>query len=143
MICGRVPDVHEYVKAIGEEYGLSESSIETATRAVEEFLESAIYQEVRLSTSSYTEVPFAVNHGGPDPTTVQGRIDLVYRSEAGWKIVDFKTDSVATDDEVDQLLDHYRSQIASYAEHWETITGETVAEKGLWLTAQNRYVQID
>ena len=55
------------------------------------------------------EVPVAVRDS--DGALVEGVVDLAFRENAGWTVVDFKTDK-----ELDQTLDVYRRQVALYAE---------------------------
>ena len=58
---------------------------------------------------------------------VEGYVDLVYRSPDGLVVVDWKTDTVAGDDDVDAKLARYRLQGAAYAAALEAVTGEPVA----------------
>ena len=58
---------------------------------------------------------------------VEGYVDLVYRSPDGLVVVDWKTDTVAGDDDVDAKLARYRLQGAAYAAALEAVTGQPVA----------------
>ena len=58
---------------------------------------------------------------------VEGYVDLVYRSPDGLVVVDWKTDAVAGDDDVDAKLARYRLQGAAYTAALEAATGERVA----------------
>ena len=58
---------------------------------------------------------------------VEGYVDLVYRGPDGLVVVDWKTDSVAGDDDADAKLARYRLQGAAYAAALEAVTGEPVA----------------
>ena len=58
---------------------------------------------------------------------VEGYVDLVYRGHDGLVVVDWKTDSVAGDDDVAAKLARYRLQGAAYAAALEAVTGEAVA----------------
>ena len=58
---------------------------------------------------------------------VEGYIDLVYRSPDGLVVVDWKTDTVAGDDDIDAKLARYRLQGAAYVAALEAATGEPVA----------------
>lgn len=58
---------------------------------------------------------------------VEGYIDLLYESDQGLVIVDYKTDSVGSEAEVDAKLHQYRLQLATYAEALEASTGLRVA----------------
>ena len=58
---------------------------------------------------------------------VEGYVDLVYRGPDGLVVVDWKTDSVAGDDDVEAKLARYRLQGAAYTAALEAVTGEQVA----------------
>jgi len=58
---------------------------------------------------------------------IEGYVDLLYRTDAGLVVVDWKTDHVVGDDDVAAKLSRYRLQGASYAAAVEAATGETVA----------------
>jgi ATP-dependent helicase/nuclease subunit A len=78
----------------------------------------------------HTEVPFA---GGTGKSVRRGVIDLVYRVDGGWKIVDYKTHIQLTP----ELTQRFSRQVAAYADHWETVSDEPVVERGLWLAASS------
>ncbi len=60
--------------------------------------------------------------------TIEGYVDLLVEQPEGLVVVDYKTDSVSSDDEVDEKLDRYVLQGAAYALAIETATGQNVAE---------------
>ncbi len=53
-----------------------------------------------------------------DGTWVEGQFDLAFEDEAGWTVVDFKTDA-----DLDASLDAYRRQVGLYARAIATATG--------------------
>ena len=57
-------------------------------------------------------------------TTVEGYVDLLYRSEPGLTVVDYK--AASDSDDLDALVAHYRAQGAAYALAVEQATGERV-----------------
>ncbi|MFT7610297.1 MAG: ATP-dependent helicase/nuclease subunit A [Candidatus Aldehydirespiratoraceae bacterium] len=59
---------------------------------------------------------------------IEGYVDLLYRTEDGLVVVDWKTDHVEGDDDVAAKLDRYRLQGASYAAAVEAATGQTVVK---------------
>ena len=63
-----------------------------------------------------------------DGITLEGYVDLVYRRPDGLVVVDYKTDAVTDDADLDAKVARYRLQGASYAVALEQATGETVAE---------------
>ncbi len=64
------------------------------------------------------------------PTVLRGVIDLVYRSDEGWRIIDYKTDQVVAD--VQELVARYGPQVARYRDAWTRVTSEPVAGAGLF-----------
>ena len=62
-----------------------------------------------------------------DPIVVEGIIDLLYQDEDGqFVILDYKSDQVDSEKDVDAKLRHYRMQGAAYAAAVEGATGEMV-----------------
>jgi ATP-dependent helicase/nuclease subunit A len=58
--------------------------------------------------------------------TLEGYIDLLYRSDEGLVVVDYKTGPADPDTDLDPLVDRYRAQGASYALAVADATGEPV-----------------
>jgi ATP-dependent helicase/nuclease subunit A len=111
-------------------------------------LNSPVWQRALQSERVLLEVPFALRVsaagyasmiGAPPPPEdapwelLDGRIDLAYREDAGWVIVDYKTDA-AGEDIPAELMQRYRAQLALYAAAWQRITGEPVAGTSLLFT---------
>ena len=89
--------------------------------------EAALGTEVALEAAAsehWRELFVAAPFGG---RLLEGYIDLVYRSPEGLVIVDWKTDSVSGDDDIDNKLARYRLQGAAYTAALEAVTGERVA----------------
>ena len=62
-----------------------------------------------------------------DNVTVEGFVDLLYETPAGLVVVDYKTDAVPGEAELDAALDRYRLQGAAYALALEAALGRVVA----------------
>ena len=62
-----------------------------------------------------------------------GVIDLVLQFDAGWEIIDYKTDGA----DLEQLAAQYGQQVRKYAAHWERITGERVVYAGIYSVREN------
>jgi ATP-dependent helicase/nuclease subunit A len=63
----------------------------------------------------------------------RGVIDLIYQNEAGWHIVDYKTDRIGDNGLPETLGGHkYADQVRRYADAWKNLTGEKVASASLW-----------
>jgi|LSQX01.3.fsa_nt_gb ATP-dependent helicase/nuclease subunit A len=129
-----------------QEQGLDPSLAAKAVEIVRAVMESEIWKRAVASPCRLVEVPFQTllpTTGDVDdvPTILRGVIDLVFHEEAGWVVVDYKTDRRSGTD-VLQLVEHYRGQLETYASVWEEITGESVAEKGLYFTHPASYIQV-
>lgn len=113
--------------------------------------ESPLWRRAGAAQERLVEVPFAVRftaaeYAGalgaepaalPDLTPVEiveGRIDLVFRDDGGWVIVDYKSDAAGTAVSA-PLMRGYERQLALYAAAWERLAGEPVAERHLLFTA--------
>lgn len=63
---------------------------------------------------------------------IKGVIDLIYKINGVWKIVDYKTDHPADPEHFSLLEDFYHDQILFYKQAWEEITGEKVGSAKLF-----------
>ncbi len=86
-------------------------------------LDTAVAREA-ASSQHWRELFVAAPFG---PRLVEGYVDLVYRGPGGLVVVDWKTDAVSGDDDVDAKLARYRLQGAAYVAALEAVTGEEVA----------------
>ena len=75
-------------------------------------LDSACVREAVAGMRYWREVYIAAPVG---ETTIEGFIDLLYEGPNGLVVVDYKTDAVRTDAEIDAALGRYRLQGAAYA----------------------------
>ncbi|MDA0749002.1 MAG: hypothetical protein O2954_20985, partial [bacterium] len=122
---------------------LDPTLVTLAENALRAFRNSDLWSELQTAEAVYTEVPFSASdeHEGLSRVT-RGTIDLAYRLPHGWKIVDYKSDAVSTDKDLQTLLTHATRQINTYAKHWQTLTGEQVVEKGVWSTEKSTFLKI-
>ena len=71
-------------------------------------------------------------------TTVEGYIDLLYRRPDGLVIVDYKTDAVQGEADLDAKIARYALQGATYAVAVEEAVGEPVASMVFLFLARDR-----
>jgi ATP-dependent exoDNAse (exonuclease V) beta subunit len=64
----------------------------------------------------------------PDARVLEGYVDLLYRSDGGLVVVDYKTGPATTGDDLDALVERYSTQGASYALAVGEATGEPVVD---------------
>ena len=55
---------------------------------------------------------------------LNGTIDLVYKRASDWRLLDYKTDSTTT---ADDLRARYQQQIDAYADAWGSLAGGKVS----------------
>ena len=72
----------------------------------------------------YVGVPLTDAVDGP---VLEGFVDLLFESPAGLTVVDYKTDAVSGDEDLDRAAERYRLQGATYALALERALGTTVA----------------
>ena len=136
----RLPDdLVSYIRYLLVENGGDETFLEDAVNALADFQRSDIGHDLERATAVYTEVPFAISEGDK---VIRGVIDLVYELDGDWCVVDYKTDAVATDEEVTALVAQVLNQIETYAHYWEAFTHARVVSKCLWLTELRKTVVV-
>ena len=74
---------------------------------------------------------------------VEGFIDLLFEEEDGLVIVDYKTDTLGSDDEIERAMARYRLQGGGYALALSKATGLTVKEVSFLFLEPNREVTVD
>ena len=85
-----------------------------------------------------------VNGSEGDSVLVQGIIDLIYKTEEGYTILDYKTDrldGVSPEERAKEALDRHAFQLNSYAAACEE-DGLKVAHKLLYLVRYGEFVEV-
>jgi ATP-dependent helicase/nuclease subunit A len=103
--------------------GIAERAHEVA-RVVKAALEVPSVREAVDGGRYWREVYVAVPVDG---VTIEGFIDLLYETEAGFVIVDYKTDVVPGEAELDAAMGRYRLQGAAYAMALQEALGRPVS----------------
>jgi ATP-dependent exoDNAse (exonuclease V) beta subunit len=85
-----------------------------------------IRAEIEAAKQVYHELPYTRLAGDHAET---GYIDLLYRGDAGWQILDFKTDAIRDADHRAQLVEEYASQLQRYVDVVEGMLGESVTAR--------------
>jgi ATP-dependent helicase/nuclease subunit A len=120
------------------------------------FRQHAIWNEVQTAGDVRTEYTFALvdreksdaADGTPAvPTLTRGTIDLIYRTDDHWTLVDFKSDRLSDEnpgaDAQRRAQGAYTDQIRGYAAAWEALQHEPVERAGLWFASNGQFVDID
>ncbi|MBC2727388.1 exodeoxyribonuclease V subunit beta [Desulfosporosinus sp.] len=123
---------------------------EEVYRVVEEFCRTDLWQRITRAESKYTEVPFSlqIDNGHPlnayvkgeneKPVILSGIIDLAFKENEEWVIVDYKTDRVNEESDLDRLREFYAPQLKMYCEVWNSIIGESCQEGQLYFVEKNQ-----
>jgi ATP-dependent exoDNAse (exonuclease V) beta subunit len=101
--------------------------IDEALDTVTAVKDGDFWQEARASAECHEEAPFGIREDGDAiPKVLSGTIDLVYRTPAGWAVVDYKTDA---DGAPADLRARYRLQVEAYERGWGRFVGGPVASR--------------
>ena len=123
---------------------LDRSKMEIIIHTVEAIYLSELWHRLTASSQRLAEVPFEVKlsakeaeslTGSARETILKGVIDLAFREDDGWVLVDYKTDV----GDPEKLAREYGPQVKLYSDCWEKITGEPVKEGGIFLTRSQTY----
>ena len=106
---------------------------ESAVSVVRKVMKSALWQRAQAARQRLVEVPVVVALADG---LVRGVIDLAFAEADGWVLVDYKTDREKPED----LLEKYGEQLETYRRCWQTATGQTVKELGLYAIPSEQYV---
>ncbi|MEW5941402.1 MAG: PD-(D/E)XK nuclease-like domain-containing protein, partial [Chloroflexota bacterium] len=111
----RFDDLENFLKPFALESGLTDeaeiyAAIQESRRMLERLHAHPLFAELD-SAERHHEVRYDLPSG-------RGMMDLLYRTEAGWFIIDFKSDEVRSDAEAQSAISQngYDRQVARYAE---------------------------
>ena len=120
------PQLERLLQALAREEGLVRPElVERAVRESEallrRFQRHHLYAEMDAAPERLHELPYV----GTDP---QGKVewgfmDCLYRTQAGWTLVDFKTDDLRRRAELEGKVKEYRPQIVRYRAAAESLLG--------------------
>ncbi|MGE0495592.1 MAG: PD-(D/E)XK nuclease family protein, partial [Vulcanimicrobiota bacterium] len=91
-----------------------------ALDTLDQLRQTDFWSRLLRSGRRLTEVPFGVRLEESPPRLVFGVLDLVLEGEAGWEIIDYKTDR----QRLEGLLERYADQVREYARHWTDLVDE-------------------
>ena len=132
-------DIDENVRAQAAAEGVSAQAAEIS-RLVRRALESSLVKRALSSGRWWREAPVA---GPVGDSIVEGFIDLLFEEEDGYVIVDYKTDAVRSEDEIESAKARYRLQGGAYALALSKAAGVTVKEVSFLFLQPNRDFTIE
>ncbi len=141
-------DLRAYAANVLAEEERPPHDLEEAVRLVEGVRASPLWSRALAAPRRYVEVPFAVTvpsaslgeTSGPAETLLTGALDLVFEEEDGWKIMDYKSDTIAGN--LDALVAFYKPQIAHYRRYWQQLTGRPT-KAGLFFVSTGQEIWLD
>ncbi|WP_419871502.1 UvrD-helicase domain-containing protein [Candidatus Pristimantibacillus sp. PTI5] len=140
-----VDDISDFCRMAADEEGVEENWLEQAEKTVLLVTQSELWERSLIARRKYHEFSFMTNRqvvddgsGVPIATLLRGVIDLVFKEDDGWVIVDFKTDRYEFEQE-QKFVEFYKPQVKAYVEEWERMVGGKVKEAGLYFLNSNRY----
>ncbi|MCD4672556.1 MAG: UvrD-helicase domain-containing protein [Anaerolineaceae bacterium] len=92
-------------------------------------------KEIEEAAERHHELPYSRMAGGYAET---GYIDLLYRTEADWQIIDFKTDMIQSTSHRAHLVNDYSKQLHRYAGVITEILGQSVRTRICFLDDHGR-----
>ncbi|MFC4322923.1 UvrD-helicase domain-containing protein [Litchfieldia salsa] len=141
----RTPLSGHDIMYILQKHGLSIDRENEVKSLIQQLQQTEIWKEIQEAENVLTEVPFSIPikkgeelYTQLEPRTIantiflSGIIDLVYKVNGKWKIVDYKTDRPKDIEDIPELTNYYRKQIGLYKNVWKKITGEEVEEAKLY-----------
>ncbi len=108
------------------------TAVPEALAAVERVMASEVWHLAQQANQCDVEIPFTLATAGADlaPALLAGVIDLAFRDDIGWRVVDYKTDQLPAGGAA-MLLDKYAAQLDSYRQAWSEISGDPNVRVGL------------
>lgn len=145
-------DVSDYLTVALNKYDIPLVRAEEIEEWLVQFQKSLIWKELQNTQGILTEVPFTfkvtkdhplysmVTNQKEDyhPVLIKGIIDLIYKTEDGWVIVDYKTDRPKNSEDVKKLESFYQSQLTFYKHAWQSLTNEKVTKEYLYFFASEQ-----
>lgn len=139
-------DVTNYISSLLKTYKVPAEKAEEINQIIETFKNSPIWADLQIADNVLPEVTFMLQvdskdplykliqspNGEKHPYKVKGIIDLIYKINGEWTIVDYKTDNPVHKADFAQLRNYYQDQLLFYKNAWEQITGEKVKHTELF-----------
>lgn len=124
------------------EHGLSVDMAEVLAAKAVRVRKSALWKRAETALHCFREVPFTVT-GDEDGTVLQrGVIDLVFKENDGWIIVDYKSDHISKYADIQAAAKRHAPQLNAYAKAWEKAVGEPVIDAVVYFVHEQESVSV-
>jgi ATP-dependent helicase/nuclease subunit A len=143
-------DVTNYIPFKLQQFDLPLEKETEVRKAIDSLMQTDFWRELPGAEIVLTEVPFTFMitknstlspfipsiETASHPYMSKGVIDLIYKIDGSWKIVDYKTDHPKNPEDFEALRHFYHDQILFYKHAWEEMTGEKVASESLFFVME-------
>lgn len=147
-------DAAKHIKAALSSHNIPASREDEVLNYLTNLRTSELWDEIQTADEVLAEVPFTLrvekkdslyalitkNPEEKQPFFVKGIIDLIYKKNGDWKIVDYKTDRAKRKEDYEKLQAFYSKQLSFYKQAWEEITKEKVKSESLYFLEPNMLV---
>ena len=121
------PRLNRLLEALALDAGLAapEQRVEAVRRVREliaRFCDHPLRGEIASADERHHEVPYSRMSG---ERAESGYIDLLYRNEKGWQVIDFKTDGIRNEAMRNRLVAGYKSQLLRYENAIQSLLGQS------------------
>lgn len=119
-------EIESAIIALGAKYRLSEEQRNDLIRLRDNFINDTRYHEIKNAEERHFELWFSK----PDEKGLvkNGSIDLLYKYDGNWKIIDFKTNSLAGRTQAEVMTENgYDKQLEQYTEAVQSLMGLEVS----------------
>jgi ATP-dependent helicase/nuclease subunit A len=121
-------DFAAWARARARSYGLTDArqlddAVQRSRRLLVRFMRHPRCREMDAAALRLHKVPYSVNRAGQDES---GVIDVLYRHDGRWTLVEFKTDRIRSDAQFEALLAEtdYVTQVQRYADAVDGLLGQ-------------------
>jgi ATP-dependent helicase/nuclease subunit A len=101
-----------------------EEDTKRGVETLRQFVRGDLFRRICQAEVLHREMPFAYVRDGK---LLEGTMDLVFREETGWVLVDYKTDRISAS-EAKAGAERYRPQLEAYADALQTLGGTRPAK---------------
>jgi ATP-dependent helicase/nuclease subunit A len=90
-----------------------QEAVKKAERLLERFRTHGLWQQVAAADERLLEVPYTLARPGSRGLDT-GRIDLLFRKDESWYVVDYKTDELRDEEQIREAVNQHRPQLERY-----------------------------
>ncbi len=113
------PGLDAFLRQTALEFGVIDEkpqqvAVEKVSLYLERFLQSALYETIHRAKQRFHEIPYSFED---EPLSDSGRLDILFQTDEGWWIIDFKTDAI---DEKTGLDDFRHNKYTKQLQRYQT-----------------------